>query len=93
MQDFKSKFELEEKEPDYFLGCGIIQDESGVIHLDPSKYIREMLAKYDMDKSVCSPLPMPAGTIVYMPDDEEKGDEQRTNLFQQFVDNGVDPLL
>jgi len=85
MQDFKSKFELEEKEPDYFLGCGIIQDESGAIHLDPSKYIREMLAKYDMDKSVCSPLPMPAGTIVYMPDDEEKGDEQRTNLFQQIT--------
>jgi hypothetical protein len=26
MKDFKSKFDLEEKEPDYFLGCGITQD-------------------------------------------------------------------
>ena len=26
VMDFKSKFDLEEKEPDYFLGCGITQD-------------------------------------------------------------------
>ena len=46
--DFKSKFDPEEKEPDYFLGCGITQDlETGKIQIDPSKYIRETIAKYD----------------------------------------------
>jgi len=44
-----------------------------------------MLVKYDMDRTVCSPLPMPAGTIVYMPSDGEESDDQRTNLFQQIT--------
>ena len=37
MSDFKSKFDVKEKSPDYFLGAGIIQHESGAISLDPSK--------------------------------------------------------
>jgi hypothetical protein len=41
MMDFKSNFDLEEKEPDYFLGCGIMQDlETGKIQLDPSSKSR-----------------------------------------------------
>jgi hypothetical protein len=72
MMDFKSKFDLEEKEPDYFLGCGITQDlETGKIHLDPSKYIRKTIAKYDMTETVTSPLPMPVGTKIYMPREDE----------------------
>jgi len=90
MQDFKYKFDLEEKDADDFLvcgiisGCGIIQDESGAIHLDSSKYVREMLVKYDVDRAVCSPLPMPERTIVCMPDDDDESDDQHTNLFQQI---------
>jgi len=64
IQDFKSKFVLEKKVPEYYLGAGIVQDDSGAIHLDSSKYVRKMLVKYDMDRAVCLPLPMPAGTIV-----------------------------
>jgi len=45
---FKYKFDLEEEEADFFGGCGIIQDYSGAIHLDSSKFVREMLVKYDM---------------------------------------------
>ena len=33
MKDFKSKFDVQEKEPDYFLGAAIIQHESGAITL------------------------------------------------------------
>ena len=36
IRDLKLHFELEEKDPDYFLGAGIHQDESGAIRLDPS---------------------------------------------------------
>jgi len=85
-QDFKSKFELEEKAPDCFLGAGIVQDDSGDIHLDSSKYVRKMLAKYDMDRAVCSPLPMPAGTIVYMPADDDDVDDTRTTYFNRSPD-------
>ena len=88
MTDFKSKFDLEEKEPDYFLGCGITQDlETGKIQLDPSKYIREMIAKYDMTEAVTSPLPMPAGTKIYMPQEDETDilDAEATNLYQQMT--------
>ena len=85
IQYFKSKFELEVKAPDYFLGAGIVQDDSGAIHLDSSKYVRKMLVKYDMDRAVCSPLSMPAGAVVYMPADDNDVDDKRTNLFQQIT--------
>ena len=88
MKDFKSKFDVEEKEADYFLGCGITQNlETGKIQLDPSKYVREMIAKYDMTEAVTSPLPMPAGTKVYMPRDDETDilDAEATNLYQQMT--------
>jgi hypothetical protein len=88
MMDFKSKFDLEEKEPDYFLGCGITQDlETGKIQLDPSKYIRETIAKYDMTDAVTSPLPMPTGTMIYMPREGETEilDAEATNLYQQMT--------
>ena len=84
MIDFKKNFELEEKSPDYFLGAGITQDEFGVIRLDPSKYIREMVSKYDLDQAVTSPVPMPAGCKTYMPDDDDY-DLERTQLFQQMT--------
>ena len=83
-QDFKSKFELKEKASDYFLGAGIVQDDSSAIHLGSSKYVREMLAKYNMDHAVYPPLPMPAGTIVYIPADDNDVDVL-TNLFQQIT--------
>jgi len=85
IQDFKSKFVLEKKVPEYYLGAGIVQDDSGAIHLDSSKYVRKMLVKYDMDRAVCLPLPMPAGTIVYMPADDDDVDDKCTNLFQQIT--------
>ena len=49
MKDFKSKFDLEEKESYYLGWCDITQDlETGKIQIDPSKYIREMISKYDV---------------------------------------------
>ena len=85
MQDFKSKFELEEKAPDYFLGAGIVQGDSSAIHLDSSKHVCEMLAKYDMDSAVRSPLSMPARSLVYMPADDDDIDSKRTKLFPQLI--------
>jgi hypothetical protein len=60
MMDFESKFDLEEKEPDYFLGCGI---------------------------AVTSPLPIPAGTKIYMTREDETDilDTEATNLYQQMT--------
>ena len=76
---------MEEKDPDYFLGAGIHQDESGAIRLDPSKYIREVVGKYDLDRAVTAPVPLPAGCRVYMPDEDEEPDAMRTQLYQQMV--------
>jgi hypothetical protein len=79
---------VEEKEPDYFLGCGITQDlETGKIKLDPSKYIRETIAKYDTTEPVTSPLPMPAGTKIYMTRQDETDilDAEATNLYQEIT--------
>ncbi len=88
MMGFKSKFDLEEKEPDYFLGCGITQDlETGKIQIDPSKYIRETITKYDMTEAVTSPLPIPAGTKIYMSREDKTDilDAKVTNLYQQMT--------
>ena len=86
MSDFKSKFDVKEKSPDYFLGAGIIQHESGAISLDPSKYLREVASSYDMSKSIHTKLPMAPGSKLYMPqaDDPECSKEQ-TNLYQQMA--------
>jgi len=67
MNDFKSKFDVQEKDPDYFLGAGIIQHDSGAISLDPSKYLREVASSYDMSKSIHTKLPLPPGRKLYMP--------------------------
>jgi len=49
MVDFKVAFNVLEKDPDYFLNCAIEWDPiTGVIKLDPGKYLREIVAKYDM---------------------------------------------
>ena len=49
MLDFKKAFDVVEKDPDYFLGCAIEWDqETGVIKLDASKYLREVISKFDM---------------------------------------------
>ena len=49
MLDFKKVFDVVEKDPDYFLGCAIEWDqETGVIKLDASKYLREVISKFDM---------------------------------------------
>jgi hypothetical protein len=49
MLDFMKAFDVVEKDPDYFLGCAIEWDpETGVIKLDASKYLREVIAKFDM---------------------------------------------
>ena len=68
-----------------FLGCGITQGfETGKIQRDQSKYIREMIAKYDMTDAVTSPLPMPAGTKPYMPQEDE------TDIFRNWARSWVD---
>ena len=62
MNDFKSKFDVQEKDPDYFLGADIIQHDSGAISLDPSKYLREVASSYDMSKSIHTKLPLTPGS-------------------------------
>jgi hypothetical protein len=83
MLDFKSVFEVVEKDPDYFLGCAIEWDpETGVIQLDASKYLREVIAKFDMVGSHPSPIPAPAGMKIYANENWD-GDEKFRNLYQQ----------
>jgi hypothetical protein len=84
MKDFKRDFDVIEKDPDYFLGCAIHWDsETGIIELDASKYLREVVTKFDMVGAHPSPIPAPAGTKVYM-NEEWSGDENFRNLYQQY---------
>ena len=85
MVDFKVAFNVLEKDPDYFLGCAIEWDPiTGVIKLDPGKYLREIVAKYDMTDIHSSPIPLPAGRKIYM-NEEWNGDENLRNLYQQIA--------
>ena len=85
MADFKADFQVLEKDPDYFLGCAIEWDPiTSVIKLDPGKYLREIVAKYDMTDIHSSPIPMPAGKKVYM-NEEWSNDENLRNLYQQIA--------
>jgi transposase InsO family protein len=86
MEDFKKNFDIEEKDPDYFLGAAITQDDSGAIILDPSKYLREVAAKYDMSRAVPTSLPLPAGSKLYMNDsDDDDCTPEEVNLYQQMA--------
>jgi hypothetical protein len=85
MLDFKVAFNVLEKDPDYFLGCAIEWDPiTGVIKLDPGKYLREIVAKYDMTDIHSSPISLPAGIKIDM-DEEWNGDENLRNLYQQIA--------
>ena len=84
MADFKRDFDVLEKDPDYFLGCTIEWDEkTSVISLDPSKYLREVAAKFDMLDAYPSPIPLPAGAKVYM-NETWDGNENNRSLYQQM---------
>jgi len=62
MVDLKVEFNVLEKDPDYFLGCAIEWDPiTGVIKLDRRKYLRKIVAEYDMTDIHSSPIPLPAG--------------------------------
>ena len=81
MVDFKVAFNVLEKDPDYFLGCAIEWDPiTGVIKLDPGKYLREIVAT-DIHSS---PIPLPAGRKIYM-NEEWNGNENLRNLYQQIA--------
>jgi hypothetical protein len=68
MLDFKDAFDVVEKDPDYFLGCAIEWDpETGVIQLDASKYLREVIAKFDMVGAHPSPIPAPVEVRRFIP--------------------------
>jgi len=47
---------------------------TGVIKFDPGKYLREIVAKYDMTNIHSSPIPLPAGRKIYM-NEEWIGDD------------------
>jgi len=67
MVNFKAAFNVLEKDPDYFLGCAIEWDPiTGIIKLDPGKYLHEIVAKYVMTDVHSSPIPLPAGMKIYM---------------------------
>ncbi len=82
--DFKSVFEVVEKDPDYFLGCAIEWDsETGVIQLDSNKCLRETIVKFDMVGVYPSSIPTPAGMKIYANENWDD-DEKFRNLYQQY---------
>ena len=84
MIDFKNAFDVVEKDPDYFLGCAVEWDPvTGIIQLDASKYLREVIAKFDLLGAHPSPIPAPAGTKIYANENWD-GDEKFRNLYQQY---------
>jgi len=85
MVDFKAAFNVLEKDPDYSLECAIEWDPiTGIIKLDQGKYLREIVAKYDMTDIHSSPVPLPAGRKIYMNEDWND-DENLRNLHQQIA--------
>jgi len=83
MLNFKKAFDVVEKDPDYFLGCVIEWDqETGVIKLDASKYLREVISKFDMVGSPIS-YTSSAGMKIYA-NESWDGDEKFRNLYQQY---------
>ena len=54
------------------------------MEIDPLKYLRESVAKYDMEQAITSPLPMPAGTKLYM-DTGQHLNAEETNFLQQMT--------
>jgi len=85
MVDFKVAFNVLEKDQDYFLGCAIEWDPiTGVIKLDPGKYLCEIVAKYDMTDIHSFPIPLRAGRKIYMYE-EWNGDKNLHNLYQQIA--------
>jgi hypothetical protein len=84
MLDFKKAFDVVEKDPDDFLGSAIEWDPgTGVIMLDASKYLREVIAQFDMVGAHPSPIPAPAGMKIYA-NESWDGDEKFRNLYQQY---------
>ncbi len=73
-----------EKDQDYFLGCVMEWDsETGVIQLDTIKYLREVIAKFDMVGTHPSSIPSPAGMKIYVNENWD-GDEKFRHLYQQY---------
>jgi hypothetical protein len=87
MLDFKKAFDVVEKDRDYFLVCAIEWDpETGVSQLDASKYLREVIAKFDMVGAYPSPLPAPAGMKIYYSNESWDGDEKFRNCISNTAD-------
>jgi len=85
MVDFKVEFNVLEKDADNFLGCAIEWHPiTSVIKLDPGKYLRDIVAKYDMMDIHSSPIPLPAGRKMYV-NEERNSDENLRNLYQQIA--------
>ena len=60
-------FDVLEKDPDFLLRRPIEwNEETSVISLDPSKYLREVAAKFDMLATHPSPIPLPTGAKICM---------------------------
>jgi hypothetical protein len=53
------------------------------VKLDASKYLREVMAKFDMVGAHPSPIPAPAGMKIYA-NESWDGDEKFRNLYQQY---------
>ena len=84
MSDFERDFDVLEKDPDFFLECSIEwNEETSIISLDPSKYLREVAAKFDMLDAFPSPIPLPAGAKIYM-NESWDGNENNRSLYQQM---------
>jgi len=85
--DLKVEFNVLEKDPDYFLVCAIEwpgDPITGVIKLDRGKYLRKIVAKYQITDIHSSPIPLPAGRNIYT-NVKWNGDENLRNLYQQIV--------
>jgi len=84
MADFKAAFNVLKKnlKSDYFHGFAIEWDPiTGIIKFDLGKYLREIVAKYNMTDIHSSPIPLPAGKKSYM-DEDWNGDENLRFLYQ-----------
>jgi len=72
------------RDPDRFFSCAIEWDPiTGIIKLDSSKYLRKIIAKYDMTDVHSPTIPLSAGNQIYT-NEEWKGDNFFRNLYQQI---------
>ena len=80
----EAEFKIKEGPLEYCLGLEIVQTPD-MITVKQTKYIQEMLSRYNLDNSNQKPTPLPLGATFYKEDCPAVPDKQRTEEYRSMV--------